>query len=257
PCMEVLIEDVILEKIVTNATFAINTSLGSIKAFIFDPTTVVPSVPARILGKVSKMLHTSFRTPKLISILNSVVARDMHQVLFISGPEYNAAPSREGRQEPAVPLLKIILQFPLNPLNQHHPSIAMFNLQEIRIFLDPILFRWFLYVPTILQPKSDFVYDLLLKKTKSVSESSSAVETPRKAGTPRESIHSSSDREPLYTTPKIPKQVKDEEAADPQEVIYNFLNKWFTVWKGLLLFGDISQCTIYLPTESLSTVGSQ
>lgn len=61
----------------------------------------------------------------------------------------------------------------------------------------------------------------LLKKSKPVSESSSAVDTPRKVGTPHESIHSSSDREPLHAAPKITKQLKDEEVADVS-IVVNF-----------------------------------
>ncbi|KAI4462018.1 vacuolar protein sorting-associated protein 13b [Holotrichia oblita] len=255
-CLEVLIEDIKLRKITTNSTFSMNASLGSIKAFIFDPTQIATSNTMKIYGK-SHSLHCCSKAHRLNELLTYGTAKDMQQVLFISGPEYHDDPHNKRAKEALGPLLKMILQLPLDPSNQHHPSIAMFNLQEIRVCLDPILFRWFLYMPTMHQPKTDFVYEPLLKKSKPVSESSSAVDTPRKVGTPRESIHSSSDREPIYAAPKMTKQVKDEEVADPQEIIYNFLNKWFTVWKGLLLFGDISQCTIYFPTESLSTVGSQ
>lgn len=54
----------------------------------------------------------------------------------------------------------------------------------------------------------------LLKKSKPVSETSSAVDTPRKVGTPRESIHSSSDRELLHALPKINKQMSGQEESD-------------------------------------------
>lgn len=132
-------------------------SLGSIKAFIFDPTDAPSwsSLPSKILQRVSKAIGGSFKPENLTSYFNYGSAKDMQQVLFISGPEYNETRDKAKEVEP---LLKVILQFPLDPLDQRHPSIVMFNLQEIRICLDPILFKWFLYMPTVHQPKTDFVY---------------------------------------------------------------------------------------------------
>ncbi|KAJ8984788.1 hypothetical protein NQ317_003701 [Molorchus minor] len=71
-----------------------------------------------------------------------------------------------------------------------------------------------------------------------------------------ESVHSSSDREPLQLPPRVCIPPK-EESVDMQERIYNILKVWFDVWKGMLLYGDILQCTIYFPLVSLSAVGSQ
>lgn len=86
--------------------------------------------------------------------------------------------------------------------------------------------------------------------------SDSIAETPRKVSSQLESVHSSSDREIL----KIPHKLQTpiiEEDVDLQEKIYNFLKKWFEVWKGVFLYGDMSQCTIYFPLISLSAIGSQ
>jgi len=33
--------------------------------------------------------------------------------------------------------------------------------------------------------------------------------------------------------------------------------RWFPVWRGMVLCGDVAQCVIYLPTASLSAVGTQ
>lgn len=33
--------------------------------------------------------------------------------------------------------------------------------------------------------------------------------------------------------------------------------KWYLVWTNIIVFGDITPCTIYFPTESLPAVGSQ
>lgn len=38
-------------------------------------------------------------------------------------------------------------QYPLGPEIQKHPPIILFNLQEIRICVDPLLCKWLLYTP--------------------------------------------------------------------------------------------------------------
>lgn len=102
-----------------------------------------------------------------------------------------------------------------------------------------------------------FILDSHYYRSRSVPErSSTALDTPRKMSTQLESVHSSSDRE----HPSVPQKVElqpQEEPLDLQERIYNILKKWFDVWKGMFLYGDVSQCTIYFPLVSLSAVGSQ
>lgn len=99
--------------------------------------------------------------------------------------------------------------------------------------------------------------DSHIYKHKNVSEvSGSITETPRKIANQIESVHSSSDREHLRKAHKIQTPTIEED-VDLQEKIYNFLKKWFDVWKGVLLYGDLSQCTIYFPLVSLSAIGSQ
>lgn len=50
------------------------------------------------------------------------------------------------------------------------------------------------------------------RKNRHISEASGGLlETPRRTGTPHESIHSSSDREQIYIPPPISKQAKDSE----------------------------------------------
>lgn len=94
-------------------------------------------------------------------------------------------------------------------------------------------------------------------KVKSIPDKSSNItETPRKMSSQLESVHSSSDREPLHI-PKKSEVQQTEDIIDVQERIYNILKKWFDVWKGTFLYGDVSQCTIYFPLISLSAVGSQ
>lgn len=45
------------------------------------------------------------------------------------------------------PLLTVTVQYPVSPDLQNHPPILLFNLQEIRICVDPLLCRWLLYSP--------------------------------------------------------------------------------------------------------------
>lgn len=103
-----------------------------------------------------------------------------------------------------------------------------------------------------------FFSESQIYKHKNLSEMSDSInETPRKGTNQIESVHSSSDqREHIKLHHKIEIPTVDEE-IDLQEKIYNFLKRWFEVWKGVFLYGDLSQCTIYFPLVSLSAVGSQ
>lgn len=54
------------------------------------------------------------------------------------------------------PLLTVTVQYPVRPDLQNHPPILLFNLQEIRICVDPLLCRWLLYSPKkVLETKID------------------------------------------------------------------------------------------------------
>ncbi|KAG5888478.1 hypothetical protein JTB14_022106 [Gonioctena quinquepunctata] len=233
PYMELCIEGIRFKRVITNSTVSMDVSLGSIKAFIFEPVDI---------GKTNK-------SP----------SKDIQQVLFISGPEPKTSSNVEVQNEMVSeeqPLFTATLQHPLSSDAQKHPPILLFNLREIRICVDPLLCRWLLYTPKQFGPTVD-IFDTSHHKNKNFSEASgSIVETPRRLRSSQmESVHSSSDREQLY----IPKNVQlvREETVDMQEKVYNVLKKWFDVWKGMFLCGDVSQCTIYFPLVSLSAIGSQ
>ncbi|XP_071057652.1 intermembrane lipid transfer protein VPS13B isoform X2 [Onthophagus taurus] len=247
-CLEFSMEEMKLHKVSTKTTLSINVSLDSIKAFIFDPldNSSFISTRSHLTNSPSCSRRGSFTQ-----------SREIQQVLFISGPD-----SSNDSNNDSTPLFKCSLQIPLDPDRETHPSIMIFNLQEIRVCVDPLLCSWFLYTPVVLVNfKSDYSSDI--RKIKSSSEIISTVtgiETPRRlVTTPHESVHSSSDRDrEILQLPKTPKYFKEEEQlADPQERIYCFLSKWFPIWQAMMLFGDLSQCTIYFPTESLSAIGSQ
>ncbi|CAG9819390.1 unnamed protein product [Phaedon cochleariae] len=230
PYMELCIEGIRFKKVVTNSTISFDASLGSIKAFISEPTYIVgPKSPSE----------------------------DIQQVLFISGPEPTCMDNLDSSNNVNLeeqPLLTATLQYPISPDVQKHPPVLLFNLREIRICIDPLLCRWLLYTPKLLVPKND-IFDPSYQKNKNISEASgSAAETPRRLSSQIESVHSS-DRETFNVPQKV--QVIREETIDMQERIYNVLKKWFDVWKGIFLYGDVSQCTIYFPLESLSAIGSQ
>ncbi|KAL1506203.1 hypothetical protein ABEB36_005605 [Hypothenemus hampei] len=237
PYMEIGIDGVRFKKVVTNSTQTIDFSIDSIRAFIFEPFKN---------GTENKTVSSS----------------SIQQVLFLSGPEIKVNNSTKdlndskGNLQEDSPLFTMTVQFPLRPDVQKHPPILIFNLQEMKICVDPLMCKFLLYVPKNFL-MSDLVFDIpSLTKTKSFTEANnSAAETPRRLSTNQlESVHSSSDH-------KIPQVISGilaiEEDVDIQEKVYNLLKTWFDVWKGMFLSGDISQCTVYFPMTSLSAIGSQ
>ncbi|XP_050295994.1 intermembrane lipid transfer protein VPS13B [Anthonomus grandis grandis] len=224
PYMEISIEGIRFKRVVTNSTQTLDASVDSIKAFIFES--------------------------------GDIKSNNLQQVLFISGPETTVPHNLESS-----PLLTATIQFPLKPERQAHPPIVIFNLQEIRICIDPLLCKWLLYVPRSYL-FSDILLDPCLGKTKNYSEASGSIKdtSRRLSGNHLESVHSSSDREHHRVAQKqvVSEQVAGkQEPIDMQEKIYNFLKVWFEVWKGMYLYGDVSQCTVYCPMDSLSAIGSQ
>nr|CAI5821779.1 unnamed protein product [Callosobruchus analis] len=268
PYMELYIEGIRYKRVVTNATTSIDMSLGSIKAFIFEKVDTSSTVKSK----------------------KAIASEDIQQVLFLSGPEAKSGESAASRTKlknkrgiEETPLVTVTVQYPLSPENQRHAPILLFNLQEIRICVDPLLCKWLLYHPRqiVKSGRSDLQLGRKSGKlptmtmTTSASEASGgggggggggASNTPRRVGgvmASSQSVHSSLDREPVRRGPPPPSSTSSapgigkEEPVDLQEKVYNVLRKWFDVWKGVYLCGDVSQCTIYFPLVSLSAVGSQ
>jgi hypothetical protein len=46
-----------------------------------------------------------------------------------------------------LPLFMATIQYPLKPDSQAHPSLVIFNLQEINVCVDPLVCKWLLYHP--------------------------------------------------------------------------------------------------------------
>ncbi|KAK9889545.1 hypothetical protein WA026_006900 [Henosepilachna vigintioctopunctata] len=232
PYIELYIEGIRFKRISTSTTVSVDMSLESVKAFMFETC-----ASGSITNKPKQYLN-----------------RNIQQVLFISGPEPKRDSTNETSLAQDAPLFTATVQYPLNPDIQIHPTLLTFNLQEIRICVDPLVFKWFLYTP---HHKSDIFANFAETPYKiKTAESSLLYEPSRKASVNLESIHSSSDREKSSVVSKKSKILK-EEPIDMQERIYNFLRDWFNVWKCMIVSGEISQCTIYFPMESLSAVGSQ
>ncbi|XP_017781523.1 PREDICTED: vacuolar protein sorting-associated protein 13B [Nicrophorus vespilloides] len=230
--LEFCVEAINFKKVKTNTTITWDGSLGSIKAFVFEPMSRRDSNDTMINS-------------------NYYLSSEIQQVLVFSGPEYKDDYNNDQ------PLLNATIQFPIDAEKQCHPPVLMFNLREIKICLDPLMCKWLLYTPRIVHTKTEVIFDSSQRKLSRSFSDASAYETPRRARTPYESIHSSLDQVTIPQKMQATTSKDDESVIDFQEKTYDFLKKWFDVWKGLLLYGDISQCTIYFPVKSLSAVGSQ
>ncbi|KAF5303499.1 hypothetical protein FQA39_LY09962 [Lamprigera yunnana] len=236
--LEVSLTEIWYKKVMTNSTVTIDISLGSIKAFIYDPA----NVHAETINNESKDFINR----------DANFSKDIQQILFVSGPESNMNDTAISTN---IPLFLILLQYPLNPNHQPHPSILKFSIQEMRICVDPVLCKWLLYTTKPLF-KTDHI-DSMQRKNFNLSEASgSALETPRKVGTPHESIHSNSDKDHRFTTNIGQKLSKTSPTFDCQEWLYTFLIKWGVVWNNIIISGDIQQCIIYFPLKSLVPFGT-
>ncbi|XP_044753199.1 vacuolar protein sorting-associated protein 13B isoform X2 [Coccinella septempunctata] len=238
PYMELYIEGIRFKKVTTYTTVSLDMSLDSIKAFIFETF------------DHDKLSENSAGASSAKKYLNE----NIQQILFISGPEPKHS-STIFQSSQITSLFTATIQYPINPDNQVHPTIVTYNIQEIRICVDPLVFKWFLYKPQFYRTNSFANFSDTPYKVKS-ADSSVFCDSTRKSSMLLESVHSSSDREKSSIVSKRSKILK-EEPIDMQEKIYNFLRDWFNVWKSMIVSGEISQCTIYFPMVSLSAVGSQ
>lgn len=110
--------------------------------------------------------------------------------------------------------VNVVIQLPLTPDRQSHPPIVIFKVEELKICFDPLFCKWLLYTPTVTLQKTELsgsnlaeTYDRKLKSDFNL------IETPRKLITPRESVHSSSDREHIIKPKPIPLN-KEETPVD-------------------------------------------
>ena len=121
------------------------------------------------------------------------------------------------------------IQYPLKPDLQAHPSLVIFNLQEINVCVDPLVCKWLLYHPLKIglhRSEGTHCFSSTVNngslverhhfKSLSYTEIYGSVsETPRRSSFQIESVHSSSDRDIVYTShQKLPKIEEEEEQVD-------------------------------------------
>lgn len=225
--LELLLEGLKMKNIQTISTVLYDFSLSSLKAFILKPNEYCG---ASVKG-------APFREP--------------HQVLIVSGPE-----SSNDALPLDAPLLNATFQYPKNLENHIHPPLLFFNIAEIKACIDPVFFDWFLYTPRNVNIRPEYFWAqecAATRKTPMSETSGSLHETPRRAHTPHESIHSSSDREPSSHLPRINYESRGPRVEEKS--IYDTLLEWYPIWSSIVLFGNINQCTLYFPTYSLTAVG--
>ncbi|XP_067008128.2 intermembrane lipid transfer protein VPS13B [Anabrus simplex] len=250
--LEFYIEELNFHQVSTPDTTASAVTLGALKAFVLEELTT-----------------------------------GTHQALVLSGPD-TPSDVHDNEAEKQLPLITCTLQSPKDPKNQSHPPVLIFNLRMVQMCMDPLLWRWLHYSPLPVPKHSQDYWSVEStatnstapsKRSRKLSETSGAFpESSRRASTPQESVHSSSDRDqmPAQVTPSLShiapgrenhsKCVKEETPPPPlpsptepvsQTGSREYLLRWFPVWRGLVLNGDMAQCVIYIPTDSLSAVGAQ
>ncbi|KAF5296670.1 hypothetical protein FQR65_LT10210 [Abscondita terminalis] len=235
--LEISLDELRFKKVVTSSTITIDFNLGFVKAFIYE-------LP--IESDVSPTTEEGFNS-------NLHFTKDIQQVLILSGPEYRRDIKIE---ETLSPLCLFMMQYPLDPNHQPHPSIVKCNIERIRICVDPLLCRWLLYTARM-TPKSEYI-DPSQRKNYHISEASGSVlETPRRAGTPHESIHSSSDRDHICLLNTNQSSSSDSGDFDFQDRLYQFLSDWTTVWNTAIINIDVMQCIVYFPMLTLSEIDAQ
>lgn len=100
------------------------------------------------------------------------------------------------RQEKENCLLTTTIQFPRYPDICIHPPLLFFSLGEMKICVDPLLFQWFFYSPKYMNIRNEnYRADPISTYRPRQIADLNAQDTPRRANTPHESIHSSSERE--------------------------------------------------------------
>jgi len=107
--LELCMEELSYQKMITLGTTAFNLSLGALKAFVLE-------FP---LKQDSAMQHGH-------------MVGEPHQALVLSGPE-DSTSLEEDDTNPTVrqPLFCLMMQCTRDPTNQDHPPVLMFNVREV------------------------------------------------------------------------------------------------------------------------------
>lgn len=95
--LEVCIESLRFKKVTTISTTTLDMSLGSIKAFIYEPVVEFGSFMREAESTITTISNYSVFSRLLNTNLYS--SRDIQQVLFISGPEFKDEKEMQGNAE--------------------------------------------------------------------------------------------------------------------------------------------------------------
>lgn len=151
-------------------------------------------------------------------------------------------------------LFELIFQHPIGECI--YVPFLSFKLCEMRVSLDPLFYTWLLYTPKCSGtghqpiPVLKSWTSIESNKTRRASESSMGSHA-RRAPTPQESVHSSSERETTPSGHVSSQPILETVHPAPTPPLSERVCTWYPVWKSIIVCGDISQLGIYLPNYSL------
>ncbi|XP_063236346.1 intermembrane lipid transfer protein VPS13B [Bacillus rossius redtenbacheri] len=184
------------------------------------------------------------------------------QAMVVSGPG-GGAPGD-------CPLASLTLQHPLDPARQLHALLLLFTVQQVDVCVDPLLWRWLQYRPREVEGEDSLSGPRPPappappppRARRKLSSDTGSGSAGRHRAAPRESVHSSSDRE--VPAPARPASIAEDASVSAQQPPAaeqwwgrEALLRWFPAWRGLVMQGRAGHVTLYLPASSLSAVGSR
>ncbi|XP_075230064.1 vacuolar protein sorting 13B isoform X2 [Lycorma delicatula] len=149
----------------------------------------------------------------------------------------------------------------LNLVQPQHGPVLMFCVNGIRLSVDPLLYTWLLYTPLPivspfsrpLQTQLSFMStNITSSSTKSRKISESSGSAPKRALTPQESVHSSSERE---TTPSLQlssqQPITEFVKESTNQTFVERVTALYPVWQSIVVYGHINELCIFFPNISL------
>ncbi|CAH0394743.1 unnamed protein product [Bemisia tabaci] len=160
------------------------------------------------------------------------------------------------------PIVEVVLQVPITD-EQRYAPILCFVIRHMQMSVDPLLYAWLLYQPSTTglpskKPGQNSSSGLLTRK---VSESNLSASQASKASIPpatlqQDSALSSSGRD--TATPSIVTHsniLKQSDSTSKTSWTDTIVSK-FSVWKGIVITGDVSQLIVYFPRTTFEDVRS-
>jgi len=107
--LELCMEDLSYQKVITPGTTAFNLSLGALKAFVLE-----------------------FPLKQDAAMQHGHMVGEPQQALVLSGPEDSTSLEEVDRNQTVrQPLFCLMMQCTRDPTNQDHPPVLMFNVREV------------------------------------------------------------------------------------------------------------------------------